>query len=282
MDGYNSWGKDGSKSRVICFYCGEECRKDNLKRHTITKHHGKPPKSKIKNEGPNYRNGSRRKLGPGCRYSPCSAGYECVESCTQLSGYICVEQWLVGDGIGGTEANIGVYSSKEACILECSKRSNGVVYANAASYSDSGQACYCEFGMTGRSGTGYLSAYISPSCTSYSSLTEANRNVNAPSSGTTYCDSGLSLGSYRISGSAGVKIPTSCVAGASCTTHGAGWIATPEPTQADGVVIRKVCFSYSNNCCFHNKMVRVRNCGSYFVYELVSTGSCSHRYCGTN
>ena len=47
MDGYNCWGKDGRKCRVICFYCGEECRKDNLKRHTNTKHYGQPPKSKI-------------------------------------------------------------------------------------------------------------------------------------------------------------------------------------------------------------------------------------------
>eukprot|EP00794_Sanderia_malayensis_P003871 gene3871-4414_t len=135
--------------------------------------------------------------------------------------------------------------------------------------------------MTGRSGTGCVSSYIFPSCTSYLSLREANRNVNG-GSGTSECDYVLIFGTYRFSGSARVKMPTSCVPADSCSTQGAGWIATPEPTQADGVVIRKVCFSFSTNCCFENKMVRVRNCGSYFVYELVSTGDCIYRYCGTN
>eukprot|EP00794_Sanderia_malayensis_P004949 gene4949-5598_t len=47
MSGGDAWGKDGSKSAVACFYCGEECRKDNLNRHTNRKHPGKIPKSKI-------------------------------------------------------------------------------------------------------------------------------------------------------------------------------------------------------------------------------------------
>ena len=47
MSGSDAWGKDGSKSAVACFYCGEECRKDNLNRHTNRKHPGKIPKSTI-------------------------------------------------------------------------------------------------------------------------------------------------------------------------------------------------------------------------------------------
>eukprot|EP00794_Sanderia_malayensis_P003875 gene3875-4418_t len=217
---------------------------------------------------------------PRCRSIQCPAGFKCVESCTKQSGYECVEQWLTGNGTGGTESNIGTYATKEACILECSKRSKGGVYANGASYSINSSSCYCEFGMTGRSGTGCVSSYIFPSCTFYMSLTEANRNVNVPVSHP-YCDSGLSLGSYRISGSAGVKIPTSCVPVNSCSTQATGWIATPEPTQVDGVVTRKVCFNFMANCCYGEKMVRVRNCSSYFVYELVPT-ECNYRYCGTN
>ena len=51
MSNSNSWGKHGSKSRVICLYCEEDCRKDNLKRHTSSKHKGQPPKSKLKSIG---------------------------------------------------------------------------------------------------------------------------------------------------------------------------------------------------------------------------------------
>ena len=51
MSDSTSWGKDGSKGRVICLYREEECRKDNLKRHTSSKHKGQPPKSKLKSIG---------------------------------------------------------------------------------------------------------------------------------------------------------------------------------------------------------------------------------------
>eukprot|EP00794_Sanderia_malayensis_P014987 gene14987-16533_t len=216
---------------------------------------------------------------PRCRSVQCPAGFKCVESCKKKSGYECLEQWISGNGIGGTETYIGVYSSKEACILECSKRSKDGVYANGATYTNSSCSCYCEFGMTGRSGAELTSSYIFPSCTFYILLTEAHRNVDAHLDNR--CgDSGLTFGSYRISGSAGVKVPTSCVAGGSCSSDGPGWIAAPEPTQADGVVARKVCFSDDKDCCVHSNMVRVRNCSSYLVYELVSTGSKYRRYCG--
>eukprot|EP00794_Sanderia_malayensis_P014992 gene14992-16538_t len=78
------------------------------------------------------------------------------------------------------------------------------------------------------------------SCTKRSGYecVEANRNVNAPTPVSPYCDKDMILGTYRISGSAGVKIPTYCVNSTSCSTTGAGWIAPPEPTQADGVVTR--------------------------------------------
>ncbi len=42
-----SWGKDGSKSLVKCFYCDEQLRKDNLPRHSSKKHPGMKPRSKI-------------------------------------------------------------------------------------------------------------------------------------------------------------------------------------------------------------------------------------------
>eukprot|EP00794_Sanderia_malayensis_P014993 gene14993-16539_t len=258
---------------------------------------------------------------PRCRSKPCPAGFKCVESCTKQSGYECVDinecdsnpckngahcingvnkftcdcinghsgtqcenfgagEWLSGDGSGGTESYIGTQSTKKACILECSKKSNGSVYANGATFMDLHSHCFCEFGMTQRiSSHLHQSSYISPSCSSYTQMTSQDRNVD-----TGYgekCDNTLPVASYRFTGPAGVKMPTSCVAIYHCKTQMPGWMEGAEPTQADGVVTRKVCFNYVGNCCGFSKMVRVRNCGSFFVYELVPT-TCIARYCGTN
>ena len=35
------WGKDNSKTVVVCKYCSKEMRKDNLGRHTAKQHPGK-------------------------------------------------------------------------------------------------------------------------------------------------------------------------------------------------------------------------------------------------
>eukprot|EP00794_Sanderia_malayensis_P004918 gene4918-5565_t len=256
---------------------------------------------------------------PQCPPNTCPSGYKCIASCTKKSGYDCVdidecasnpcknsglctngvnkytcscvngysgkrcenfgaEQWLSGHGSGGTELYIGTYATKQACMLECSKRSNGSVYANGATYMDIHSHCFCEFGMAGRTSSSlHQSSYISPSCTSYTELTSQDRNVN-----TGYgeiCDNTLPVASYRFTGSAGVKMPTSCIDVYHCKTQMPGWMEGTETTQSDGVVTRKVCFNYVGNCCGFSKMIRVRNCGTFFVYELVPT-MCNARYCG--
>ena len=66
-----------------------------------------------------------------------------------------------------------------------------------------------------------------------------------------------------------------------CNTNAPGWLKGEHPSVADGQVTRKACFHWSN-CCSLSTNIKVRNCGSYYVYYLKSTGSCWYRYCSTH
>ena len=63
-----------------------------------------------------------------------------------------------------------------------------------------------------------------------------------------------------------------------------GWMVGEHPTVDQGVVRRKACFHWSNNCCSFSANIRVRNCGSYYVYELLSNLNYHWKlklYCGS-
>ena len=120
-------------------------------------------------------------------------------------------------------------------------------------------------------------------CQNYQSLNNADRkvtygNVNG------YCDSGLGPGWFRFEGSAGSRMPTTCPPTHRCNTHATGWLNGGHPSVADGQVTRQVCFHWSGNCCLWSTNIKVRNCGSLYVYYLSSTanGYCSLRYCGSD
>lgn len=119
-------------------------------------------------------------------------------------------------------------------------------------------------------------------CQNYQSLNAADRKITY----TTYhgyCDYTISKGWYRFEGAAGTRLPTSCTPDNRCGTHATGWLSNGHPSVADGRVSRQVCFSYGGTCYFGGcKNIRVRNCGSFYVYELVGTPSCHYRYCGTD
>ena len=67
-----------------------------------------------------------------------------------------------------------------------------------------------------------------------------------------------------------------------CGTYYPGWPNGGHPTVADGQVTRTVCFNSGYNCCYYSRSIKVRNCGSYYVYYLNGTPTCNARYCGTN
>ena len=128
-------------------------------------------------------------------------------------------------------------------------------------------------------------SYIFPisECQNYGSLNSGDRKITYTTRGYN-CDSGIGPGWFRFEGSAGTRMPTSCPPEYRCNTYATGWLNGGHPTVADGQVSRTVCFHWNGKCCDWSTNIKVRNCGSYYVYYLSGTpgGSCSLRYCGTN
>ena len=77
-------------------------------------------------------------------------------------------------------------------------------------------------------------------------------------------------------------MPETCVPIRRCGTHAPGWLNGKHPTVAEGAVTRQVCYHWSNKCCMWENNIRVRNCGAFYVYELVKTPTYYLRYCGSD
>ena len=87
---------------------------------------------------------------------------------------------------------------------------------------------------------------------------------------------------------------TSCILGSGyCDAYNQESLQGSHPSVEDGVVTRKVCFSYYqtgyrrygyhqqsvSECCKYSTFIKVRNCGSFYVYKLKPTANSSCRYC---
>ena len=75
-------------------------------------------------------------------------------------------------------------------------------------------------------------------------------------------------------------MPTKCQPLSRCDAYKTGWLRGTHPSVAEGAVNKTVCFRY-RSCCKYSVIIRVRNCGSYYVYHLINTPECNLRYCGT-
>ena len=119
-------------------------------------------------------------------------------------------------------------------------------------------------------------------CQNYGSLNSTDRKITYSRSSSS-CDHEIGPGWFRFEGSAGTRMATSCPPKDRCDTNAPGWMNGTHPTVADGQVNRTVCFHWGN-CCYWSTNIKVRNCGSYYVYYLSGTpgGHCDLRYCGTN
>ena len=121
-------------------------------------------------------------------------------------------------------------------------------------------------------------------CANYRILSEADRaQGNAVKNN--LCDDGLKTGWYRFQGAAGDRMADKCVPNYRCGTYLPGWLLGSHPTVAEGVVTLKVCYNYFQvYCrCMIPYNIKVKNCGSYYVYELVQKPPylyCPYRYCG--
>ena len=120
-------------------------------------------------------------------------------------------------------------------------------------------------------------------CQNYGSLNSGERKITY-TNGVSNCDDGIGPGWFRFEGSAGTRMPTSCPPYYRCGTCATGWLNGGHPTVADGQVSRQVCFHWTSGCCEWSTNIKVRNCGSYYVYYLSGTpsGHCYLRYCGTD
>ena len=100
--------------------------------------------------------------------------------------------------------------------------------------------------------------------------------------GVPLCDNGLTKGWYRFEGDAGTRMLTTCVNKNRCATHSPGWLYGAHPTMEESKVKRVVYFGASPNCESYHQIIKVKNCSSYYVYELDRTSGCNQRFCGTD
>nr|XP_058972479.1 uromodulin-like [Pocillopora verrucosa] len=124
-------------------------------------------------------------------------------------------------------------------------------------------------------------------CYNYRNLSDADRkSTYITPNGGEKCDgyySSLIFGKwYRFAGDAGTKMPTQCVPDNRCGAVYSGWLKGGHPTLADGEVFSKVCFTRGGDCCMKSRDIKVKDCGSYFIYKLRKVPGCALRYCGTD
>ena len=120
-------------------------------------------------------------------------------------------------------------------------------------------------------------------CFHYKNLSDANRKItHITPYGLELCDNQLSEEWYRFVGAAGTKMPTTRVPAYRCGTDWSGWLMNAHPTVEDGEIQRTVCFSDRSTGCKSFGGISVKNCGSYFIYELKNPTRCNLRYCGTD
>ena len=120
-------------------------------------------------------------------------------------------------------------------------------------------------------------------CQNYGTLSSADRKITYTYNHY-YCDRYIGPGWFRFDGAAGKRMASSCPPTRRCGTYTTGWLTGGHPSVADGQVTRRVCFHWWANCCRRSTNIKVRNCGSYYVYYLSGTPYpyCNLRYCGSD
>ena len=117
-------------------------------------------------------------------------------------------------------------------------------------------------------------------CNNYKVLSDASRAQGNKVQTSLARDHYLELGWYRFQGAAGDRMADQCVPMGRCGVVNPGWINGAHPTVAEGVVTRKVCYTSGKDCRSKENIVKVKNCGSYYVYELQKYIRFDQRYCG--
>ncbi|XP_053404804.1 uncharacterized protein LOC123555193 [Mercenaria mercenaria] len=120
-------------------------------------------------------------------------------------------------------------------------------------------------------------------CTTMEEINDLHRSVDYQVKDRQYdlliCDRRIKQTWYKFS--QGRTMANHCVQTYHCGTHIPLWLKGTPPSQSDGIVTREVCGASADDsdCCQYKDTIRVKNCGSFFVYELKSTRGCSRAYC---
>ena len=114
-------------------------------------------------------------------------------------------------------------------------------------------------------------------CSNYTVLSEADRAQGNAQPPHNIDDNSLVTGWYRFEGAAGDRMPDKCVLRYRCGTRHPGWLNGSHPSVVEGVVTRTVCYGGYRDRCSNTDIIKVKNCSSYYVYQLPRT---FRRYCG--
>ena len=123
--------------------------------------------------------------------------------------------------------------------------------------------------------------FLADICQDYQPLMDGTRKYDYVTVNSK-CDSAPN-GWYRFEGAAGTKMVTKCpVSMNKCDASFPAWLSEDHPTVAEGAVQRKVCIRRDGKCCYSSVYIQVKNCSSYYIYNLVHPGFCNTRYCSTD
>ncbi|KAM9462919.1 uncharacterized protein Hap1MRO34_016795 [Clarias gariepinus] len=119
-------------------------------------------------------------------------------------------------------------------------------------------------------------------CKNYKSLNQDWRATNYTTKSVS-CDRNVRWnGWYRMFyRGKSIQMPELCVKRERCGTHAPLWLVGGHPRKRDGIVTRKVCGHWNNNCCaFKSPPIQVKACrGNYYVYKFVQPPTCHLAYC---
>ena len=117
----------------------------------------------------------------------------------------------------------------------------------------------------------------------YTKIDEPRRSIKSiwKSGQKPLCDRNVPFGWYRFTSYVGGEMPTSKVDQNRCGTVAPIWLKGTHPSVANGTVLRKACINFFdfNNGCARSFNIKIRNCGSFYVYYLRPTYSCAVAYC---
>ena len=123
-------------------------------------------------------------------------------------------------------------------------------------------------------------SFLADRCKKYQNLTDAERKHDYVTIDPK-CDDTLD-GWYRFQGAAGTKMVTTCPSMNRCNASFPAWLSNGHPTVAEGTVARMVCIRKNGSCCDELFAIKVKNCGSYYIYRLKYPKDCPVRYCSTD